>query len=110
MIEKIRRLSSDPKFKRQVISELTSNAIAWTCALLTSQLLKSFLFVPKIENGFGVFNNHQKVKVSSTTFDILSWVIVFIAGLLVFTIVEHYTENHLFQKYFKEKKENDELR
>lgn len=95
MIRKLKSYTHNPKFKKKIIFELISNTIAWGCALLTSQLLKSFLFVPKIENGFGVFNNHKKVKVSSTTFDFLSWVIVFFVGLLVFTIVEHYTEKHI---------------
>ena len=103
MIKKIKSFSSDTSFKKKIISELISNAIAWACALLTSQLLKSFLFVPKVENAFGIFNQHQKIKVSSKTFDILSWVIVFLAGLLVFTIVEYYTEKHLFKTYYKEK-------
>ena len=80
-----------------------SNAVAWACALITSQLLKSFLLVPKLENGFGIFNIQQKLKVSSTTYDILSWIIVFVVGLLVFTIVEHYTEKHLLKGYFNDK-------
>jgi hypothetical protein len=105
MIKKIRELSQSPTFRKKITYELMSNGVAWACALLTSQLLKSFLFVPKIENGFGVFNNHQRVKVSSTTFEILSWVIVFVVGLIVFTVVEHYAEKHLFKNYFKEKEE-----
>lgn len=108
MLEKIQRLSKDPKFKKKVIFELMSNAVAWACALITSQLLKSFILVPKLENGFGVFNNQQKLKVSSTTFDVLSWLIVFVVGLLVFTIVEYYTEKHLFKDYFNDKKKSSE--
>lgn len=105
MINKIKTIYQAPKFRKKVTYELMSNGVAWACALLTSQLLKSFLFVPKIENGFGIFNNHRKMKVSSTTFDILSWVIVFIVGLIVFTIVEHYAEKYLFKNYFKEKED-----
>ena len=103
LIEKIKRLSKDQKFKKKVVYELMSNAVAWGCALVTSQILKSYIFVPKLENGFGLFNNHQKIKVSSNTFDTLSWMIVFIVGLLVFTVVEHYTEKYFFKDYFKNK-------
>ncbi len=110
MIEKIKALSKDPKFKKKVVYELMSNAVAWGCALLVSHILKGFLLVPKLENGFGLFNRHHKVKVSSTTFEFLSWGIVFVVGLVVFTVVEYYTEKHLFKDYFKEKETENRLK
>ncbi len=100
MIEKLKAQIRSPKFKRKVIFELMSNAIAWGVTLIVTQILKSFLIVPKLENGFGVFNRGRKIKVSGDVFDILSWIIIFMVGLIIFTVVEHYAEKYLDQTRF----------
>jgi len=106
MASKIKSLIKSPKFQRKMIFELLSNAIAWAMTLLVTQLLRSFLIVPKLENGFGIFNRKRKVMISGDSFDIISWVIIFVVGLIVFTIVEQYAERFLSHTRFsKEKKD-----
>ena len=94
-MSKLKELIRSPKFQRRLIFELLSNAIAWAVTLVVTQLLRSFLIVPKLSNAYGLFNRKKKIMVSGDTFDILSWVIIFIVGLIVFTIVEHIAERYL---------------
>lgn len=95
MFARLKELINSPRFQRRIIFELLSNAIAWSVTLLVTQLLRGLLIVPKLENGFGVFNRKQKVMVSGDTFDIISWIIIFLVGLLVFTLVEQFAERLL---------------
>lgn len=88
--------------KKKIISELVTNGVAAIIALLSTKLLSLFFIVPSIKNIFAFQERRSKIKVDSETFSILSWVLVFTIGLIVFTIVEQVMENYLKERENKQ--------
>lgn len=87
-----------PITKKKVIQELVSNGVAGLIALLTTSILKHFFVVRSVKNLWGIAAKKDKYKISAESFEWLNWILVFLVGLVVFTIVEQ-----IMEKYFEER-------
>lgn len=94
----VKQVRMQPITKKKVIQELVSNGVAGLIALLTTLLLKQFFVVKSIKNLWGIAAKRDKYQVSQESFEWLNWVLVFLVGLVVFTIVEQ-----VMEKYFEER-------
>ncbi len=90
-----------PITKKKVIQELVSNGIAGLIALITASVLKQFFLVKSVKNLWGIAGGKSRYKVSQTSFDWMNTILVFVVGLVVFTIVEQ-----VMEKYFEEREKH----
>lgn len=89
--------------KQKIIRELISNGIAWIISLGVSFIIHGFFEERNLKNqakhAIGKFLNRGEMKdktlVDSETLSLIQWLIVFIIGLFIFSIIEHITENYL---------------
>lgn len=64
------------------------NAAGLGVAMLSTRLVESMVEKRQLSNMWGIFAKHPVV--SETTFEVLSFVVEFLLGLIVFTITEYY--------------------
>lgn len=97
--------------KQKIIRELISNGIAWIISLGVSFIVHGFFEERNLKNqtkyAIGKILNRGEMKdktlVDPETLSIIQWLIVFVIGLFIFSIIEHVTENYLELRSEKKK-------
>ncbi len=88
--------------KRKIKRELISNGISMLIAILVTSLLSNFFVAKSIKNLWGL--GSKKVKVNQDSMMIMETLLVFVVGLVVFTIVEQVVDNYFILKDEKNEK------
>lgn len=91
-----------------IIKEFITNGVAGLISILITTFVHNF-FIPKdwknldnakelIKHNWRTRIKHQDDNVTvldSTTYELLNWTIIFVVGLIVFTLVENFMEKYL---------------
>jgi hypothetical protein len=93
----IKKMRVTPISKETLLKELVINGVSWAVSVSISMLLRQFVVVKSVKNLWGVFNR-DKVLLDKTEFEVLSWILAFIIGLFVFTVVERFMEIYLDER------------
>ncbi len=88
----------------QITKELIINGVSAIIAILVSSLLNRFFVVRSVKNLWGFAAKKDKMLVSKNSYEWLSYIVMFIVGLLVFSFVEQIMENYMNER---EKQKSD---
>ncbi len=94
--------------KEDIIKEFVTNGVAGFISILITSVVHTF-FIPNdwknLENAKELIKHKFRTKIKheddniivldNTTYMILNWTIIFIVGLVVFTIVENFMEKYM---------------
>ena len=86
--------------KRKIKRELISNGVSMVIAIFVASLLSNVFVTKSAKNLWGL--GSKKVKVDKDSMALMETVLIFVVGLIVFTIVEQFMDN-----YYKMKDENN---
>ena len=87
---------------RQVKRELISNGVSLAIALFVTSGLSHFFVAKSMKNLWGL--GSKKVKVDQDSMAFMETILVFIVGLIVFTLVEQVMDNYFKLKDEKQQK------
>jgi len=90
---------------QQIKRELISNAVSMIIAVFVASLLSNFFVAKSAKNLWGL--GSQKVKVSKDSMELMETVIIFVVGLIVFTMVEQVMDNYFHLKDEREKESSN---
>lgn len=88
---------------RQVKRELIANGVSLIIAIIVASLLSNFFVAKSAKNLWGL--GSKKVKVSKDSMELMEGIMIFIVGLVVFTIVEQIMDNYY---HLKDERENSD--
>lgn len=77
--------------------EVVANAVAWTAAIISSQLVSNYITVKSWKNGWGVFGKKDSTFVSKEAFEEIDWIVSYLVGLIMLLTV-NYLMNQLSKR------------
>jgi Na+/H+-translocating membrane pyrophosphatase len=77
---------------RKIKRELISNGVSLAIAIFVTSFLSNIFVAKAAKNLWGL--GSKKVKVNKDTMNIMETLMIFVIGLLVFTLVEQIMENY----------------
>lgn len=93
-----KKVRMEPISKEKIINEIVTNGVAWILSAIVSVLLHRFFVTPSWRNLGGLIKPKNKIMVDKETFGFINWLIIFIVGLFVFTVVERLMEEYLSER------------
>lgn len=84
-----RKLPTYKQISTFIGQEVVANSVAWTAALVSSQLLSQYFTTKSWKNMWGVFAKKDKAVIAQDTFEILDWWAAYLIGLLMLLLVHH---------------------
>lgn len=88
-------------------STFAGNAAGLGMAMLSTRLVESMVETRELSNLWGLFADRPVV--SETTFEVLSFIVEFVLGLIVFTITEYYISEYQQRRNGSSNTVSDEL-
>jgi hypothetical protein len=88
---------SAKKISGFVGQEVVANVVAWTAALVSSQLITNYFTVKNWKNGWGLLGKKDKTVVSQEAFEAIDWIVAYLIGLMMLLTV-NYLMNQLYRK------------
>lgn len=82
----------------QISKELIINGVSALIAIFVSSLLNKFFVVKSMKNLWGFAAKKDKMLISKNSYEWLSYFVMFIVGLLVFSFVEQIMENYMNER------------
>ena len=77
---------------RKVKRELITNGVSLTIAIFVTSLLSNFFVAKSAKNLWGL--GSKKVKVDKDSMAYMETILIFVVGLIVFTLVEQIMDNY----------------